>query len=93
MALIKKLEMKNGIILDDAYFKISGTNCTKEFMNFTVDVYKNKESRESGKLQVDSISYTCKHDTLDGSVNSIKQAYNHLKTLTDYESAIDDLSD
>jgi len=93
MALIKKLELKTGIILENAYFKIPGVNCTKEFMNFTVDIYKDKESRESGKLQVGSISYECLHDTSENSTNCIRQAYQYLKTLDEYEGGIDDLED
>lgn len=90
MAIIKELELDNGIKLESAYFKISNINCTKEFMDFTVNIYKDKACRFENKSTIDSLNYICVHDISNNSLNVFRQAYEYLKSLDDYKNSIDD---
>ena len=91
MAIIKKIELDNGIKVDSAYFRVANVNCDKDFMDFKVNIYKDKESRIGNKAIIDSLNYICKHDISNNASNVIKQAYEHLKSLKEYENSLDDL--
>lgn len=93
MALILKKELENGITLNESYHKISSISCNSNVIDFNVEIYKDKEARENNKKVVECKNYRCSHDVTNTSVNSIRQAYEHLKTLDEYKLAIDDLED
>lgn len=93
MALVKKMELSNGIILDKSYSKIAEVVCNKEVINFTLVIYKDKECRILNKDSVQVKHYACTHNINFNSENSIKQSYEYLKTLDEYKDAIDDLDE
>lgn len=93
MALILKKELENGITLNESYHKISSVSCTSNVIDFNVEIYKDKEARENNKKAVEIKSFRCSHDVTNTSVNSIKQAYEYLKTLDEYSNSIDDLEE
>ena len=92
MALILKKEMNTGFVLDNAYCKVEEINANKERMNFYLNIYLNKESRDNNKIPLETKFYSCEHSVLT-SENSIRQAYNHLKTLDEFKNSIDDLDE
>lgn len=90
MALIIKKVMNTGIVAEDSYCKVEEINANKDSMNFYLGIYLNKVARNSNKSPLETILYTCNHD-INTNKNSIKQAYEYLKTLEEYKNAIDDL--
>lgn len=91
MALVKKMNLENGITLNSAYSKVDTVFCDNTSIRFSVYIYKDKESRMSNKQPVTIVDYVYKHDTSENSKNTITQAYMYLKTLQEYIGAIDDL--
>ena len=59
-------------------------------MSFHLSVYLNKEARNNNKIPFQTKIFSCEHN-LELEENSIKQAYNYLKTLDEYKESIDDL--
>lgn len=92
MALILKKEMEYGLILDHAYCKVEEITANKEKMNFYLGIYLNKEARDNNKTPLERKFYYCDHNVLVNE-NSIRQAYNSLKTLEEFKNATDDLGE
>lgn len=77
MALLKNTTFK-GISISDAYFRVCSVDMTKVAMSFTVEICASSTD--------DALSYryySCEYN-IDGS-NPIEQAYDHLKTLKEYD--------
>lgn len=83
MALQKTVVTRQGIEIPDAYFKIVNTMLNgKTSMAFVVSFAK-----DSLLPAIDSTAYDCEYD-IQGD-NPIRQAYKYLKTLPEFEGAID----
>jgi hypothetical protein len=86
MALNKQVILKSNfnddVVFNDAYIKVENVNGNKTSMRFEVYTYKEKEG-----FVVDRKSYAFT-PKLEGR-NFIAQAYEHLKTLLEFEGAID----
>lgn len=82
MAIQINTELK-GIQVQGAYCKVKNVKLTKNSISFTLSKYANSNE----VLSFDDIQYTCSYD-LEGE-NPYKQAYEYLKTLTEYSEAID----
>lgn len=81
MALLKETLFK-GISISDAYFRVCSLEMTKISMNFTVEICASKDN--------DAIIhkyYNCEYN-IDGN-NPIEQAYEHLKSLQEYDGCKD----
>lgn len=92
MALIlTNKSFNNGLTLENVYCKVTDVSCNKEKITFNVGIYVNKETKEKGSVTLENKNYSCTHDVSETSRNSIKQAYDYLKTLEEYKNAIDDL--
>jgi hypothetical protein len=90
MALKQTLKLKDnfGIEVDliDCYVRVNSLHGTKTTMTANVDVFKKSEGEYPAVLLANE-----KHEfapRLDGP-NFIVQAYNHLKTLPQYQGAVD----
>lgn len=87
MALQKTLSLKNNFgedsVFPDAYLRVDGLTGNKRNMYVTVGVYKQKDGASIATLQHGSFTVA-----LDGD-NFIAQAYAFLKTLPDFEGAVD----
>lgn len=92
MALILKKEMDTGVVLENAYCKVEEVTANKEKMNFYLGIYLNKVARNNDKTPLETKFYSCEHNVLVNE-NSIRQAYNYLKTLDEFENAVDDLGE
>ena len=86
MALKKQVILKSNfnddVAFNNAYIKIENVNGNKTSMRFEVYIYKEKNG-----FVVDRKSYAFV-PTLEGN-NFIAQAYEHLKTLPEFEGAAD----
>jgi hypothetical protein len=86
MALQKNIKLTDNfgieVEIPNAYIKISKVECTKNQMNFFIDIKQNSSE----------IPFLNKVEKLDydiNGVNPIKQAYLYLKTLPEFAGAVD----
>lgn len=94
MALIlKEKEFSNGLVLNNVYCKILDLACNKDTINYRVGFYANKELRVENKQVIEVENFSCNHDVSNIAKNSLKQAYEHLKSVNGYEEAIDDFTE
>jgi hypothetical protein len=104
MAFQKRIELDNGIVLENAYIKISSLcfyNKVNDDSYVTVDVniFKDQQARLDGKPEVTKYTYKCSGtyftqyfslSVLNAeNVNMISQAYAWMKTMTLYSGATD----
>jgi hypothetical protein len=89
MALIVNIDLPNGINLVNSYAKVEHVVGTKEQIIAYVNFYATLESYKAGKDYVCRQEYGFVPALTDGSENYHKQAYEYLKTLPSFSSAID----
>jgi len=82
MALSKTLETQFGITIEDCYLRVEGVSVTTSTLTFILRKYVSAD-----KPFFDNESFTCAYD-MSGD-NPIKQAYEHLKTLPEFEGTTD----
>ena len=104
MALQKYIELDSGVILENAYIRIStiyfynriGDN---SYVQIDVTVHKDLQARLDEKPEVTKFTYKCAEPAFTNyfsltalnvaNVNLISQAYNWLKTMSLYSVAVD----
>lgn len=98
MALVKRIEQETGIVLNEGYYRIVGINLQVEGnrAEITVRLYKDQTARQADKMPIQDKVFTTtileffSLDILGQSDNNpFKAAYHYLKTLPEYQSAID----
>lgn len=89
MALLKDSTLESGIQVSQAYHRIDNVSGSKNLLFVQVNSYLSAEVFRNGKIALEVKHYSFTPSTADDAQNFIKQAYEHLKTLTDFESAID----
>lgn len=70
------------LVCENAYWKVTDIVGTKTNVKFCVCAF-------SEEKQVDAVTYSFKPSVEEGSANFIKQAYEHLKTLPEFDGAED----
>lgn len=91
MAISKKINLTNGVILTQAYIKIISVSGNKHECRIDVGLFVSEEYTDNKYVEIRGYSFTPNLDT--ASDNFIKQGYDYLKTLPEYEGAIDVLED
>ena len=102
MALQKSITLDNGIVCASAYHKVQDIGITYQkdiqAASILVHIWKDAQARTDGKAPVLVRSYTPTNESMDGGIyditvaevdNLIVKAYAFIKTLSDYEDAID----
>lgn len=89
MALIKNIILNNGIIVNNAYIRVDTVNGCKGGLTISVNSYISKEAFDNGQGYLEQKFYYFIPSVEDGSLNFIKQGYEHLKTLPEYVDAVD----
>ena len=86
MAIKKQITLKTNfnddVVFDNAYIKVASITGSKNLLSACVEFYK---SQNNVLLQTANYGFV---PNLDGN-NFIKQAYDHLKTLPEFDGAID----
>jgi hypothetical protein len=83
MAIKKSVQTSFGVDVLDAYHRVEGVQLvSKDKIKFQV-----RASLDGVKPHFDDAAYECAYD-IQGD-NPIRQAYRHLKTLTEFANAID----
>lgn len=84
MALLKTIQTKYDITVENAYFRVENVLIqSKNSLQFLLKTYVSAASA----AEFSSELHICNYD-LSGD-NPIKQAYEHLKTLPEFEGATD----
>jgi len=78
-----------GATFPSAYWKVDILRVRKEEILIVVGVYSDATARQNGKRPVENRAYTKSYDEITGANNSIQEAYNYLKTLSEFSTAID----
>lgn len=86
MAISSNFTLKNGLSIEEAYLKIDIVRGDKNTLGFSLVPYKEKNS--SDPLE-EGTYYEFRVNQDENSVRWDKQAYEYLKTLPEYASAID----
>lgn len=86
MALICDIELENGLSVPDAYLRIVSFSGTETEVSFVLNAYLNKDALEEGRPPVASFGY---NTNFDKDRNLFRQMYEHLRTLPEYENAVE----
>lgn len=104
MAFQKRIELDNGIVLENAYVKIASMfyyNRLNEtsYAEINVNIYKDQQARLDGKPEVTKFTHKCTDASFTShfsipilnaeGVNAVSQAYAWMKTMTLYSGAVD----
>lgn len=104
MALIKQIELDNGIILTDAYIKISSIDFYNKvndnsYVKIYVNIFKDQQARIDGKPEVTKFTYKISDPKFteyfslsvlnELNKNIVSQSYTYLKTLNTFSGATD----
>jgi len=81
MALSKTTTFK-GVTVTNAYHRVWGVTLTKDTVSFGCGIHAAADDE-----MIDSTSYSCAYDINES--NPIQQAYEHLKTLSEFSGATD----
>lgn len=89
MALIKKLILDSGLTIEQAYIRVQGINGFKGILTASLEIFLTKEICEEGNSPIHFMSYNFVPDEDENSLRWDRQAYEYLKTLPEFEGAID----
>lgn len=89
MAFQMRKEFKNGLIVEDCYVKISYISGNKEKLYITIQYFKDKAAADARLPHIEEAQYLFVPSTNDDSLRWDKQTYEYLKTLPEFEGAID----
>lgn len=94
MAILSKdYQLSSGLVSDQAYIKATMISGNKHNMSATIEVYISKEASDSGLSTIDEFTVVFTPDVIAGSANYHTQTYIYLKSLPQFENAIDVLED
>lgn len=89
MALMQKVTLKNDIQVDNAYIRIDTVSGSKDSLNISVNSYVSQDAFNDGKSYLEQNFFTFTPSVEESAVNFIKQAYEYLKSLPEFEYAVD----
>ena len=87
MALNTKITTTFGLELTDVYVRVTDIRLlNKEQMSFTASCFY--VNPETNSTPIMSFGYSCSY-TLESNLNAFQQAYEYIKTLPEWEDAVD----
>lgn len=102
MAVLKNIITKSGIVINNSYIKVADymelfTNpeTFEKVVRFTIDVWKDEETRRNFpdnkiKTKLENLNYEYSFTyNITSTDNLITQAYCYLKTLPEWQDAVD----
>lgn len=89
MALLKNVTLPNGLAVPAAYIRIDSISGFKSQITVSVNYYVSEQSYRDGSSYLHQEFYSFVPNLEDGAVNFFKQGYEYLKTLPEFEGAID----
>lgn len=88
MAIQKKIVF-NGLNVENAYIRIDTVSGYKGGIDISVNSYVSKEAFENGDGYLKQQMFNFIPSVEEGSENFIKQGYDYLKTLPEFDNAVD----
>lgn len=79
----------SGIPINNSYGRIDDFNGNKQGMDFTFIYFVNKQASDDGELPFKKETHHFIPNVNDAASNYHKQGYEHLKTLPEFQTAID----
>lgn len=89
MALLKTIDLNNGLTIENAYHRIDAFVGNKENIRIHIKVYINQEARNIGKSYIEEKFYDFIPSINETADNFIKQGYEFIKTLPEFENCLD----
>lgn len=89
MGLEMRVTTVHGIILDNAYIRIDEQSGNKQIVNLRVRKYASIEDCLEGRPWIEENVHNFVPSIDEGSDNFIKQGYEYLKELPEFNGAID----
>lgn len=89
MAFVKQITTEHGVTFNKAYIRIESQSGGKDSINLRVRTYCDQQKCEAGFSWITESIHTFEPSVDEGSNNFIKQGYEYLKKLPEFESAID----
>lgn len=89
MALQISIQLNNGLEVPNSYIKVGSLNGDKESLRIVLFRYASQQAALEGKEFIDIKEYTFKPAEEDNSLRWDRQAYEYLKTLAEYDGAVD----
>jgi len=89
MAIINNVELPSGIIVENAYRRISAVSGNKELLALSLDSYISQQAYAEGKSLVNQQAFAFAPSVDETALNFIKQGYEYLKTLPELATAVD----
>lgn len=86
---LKKDFVFQGILVKEAYHKVTSTEADKKQIIANISIYSNQESADMQEGFLQTLTFIFEHDLSAESQNVIKQCYNNLKSTEMYAGAID----
>lgn len=87
--LVNNYSLTNGLVSDFGYVKLITISGTKNELTIEVKIYISKEAADTSLAPINQLFYKFKPDSSDTALNYHKQGYEYLKTLPEYEKALD----
>lgn len=89
MALLINVTLENGISVNQSYARIDTVSGYKGGIDITVNYYVTNQSFIDNKSYLKQEMYSFTPSVEEDSPNFIKQGYEYVKTLPEFENAID----
>ncbi|KWX71622.1 hypothetical protein AMQ84_27255 [Paenibacillus riograndensis] len=89
MALKKTIELPSGLTLQNAYIRVQGVNGNKNIADICLELFVSQQACEEEKVPVTHMYFRFTPDQEEDATRWDKQAYEHLKTLPEFENAVD----
>jgi hypothetical protein len=89
LALKQRVTLKNDLQVDNAYIRIDTVSGSKDSLNISVNSYVSHDAFIDGKSYLEQNFYTFTPSVDDGAPNYHKQGYLYLKTLSEFQNAVD----
>lgn len=86
MALKTDVERESGLVIDDAYLRVVKFSGTKSYLDFTLNIYVNRQAYDKGRYAVSSKFYNM---SFDKDRNLFRQMHEYLRALPEYEDAVE----
>lgn len=93
MAIQKSIKLNIGIEIQGAYFRIDTVSGYKNSLDISVNTYVSRDAFLNGASLIEQRNYNFKPSVTIGSENFIKQGYEYLKSLPEFENALNVPSD
>lgn len=87
--LVSDYNLTNGLVSDFGYVKLITISGTKNELTIEVKIYISKEAADTALAPINQLFYKFTPDSSDAALNYHKQGYEYLKTLLEYQKALD----